>query len=132
MNADTGTSTVTIPKLEREDTITIDLVVSDGQTESNKASAVIDIQHIEQMEDAIEQHLPPADNKGGTGWSDTACENIGDIADCLSDGSDSTFVSSDGPSTSALQLFSFPQFGDALTADNNSSNIKIAYVTAQV
>jgi hypothetical protein len=73
MNADTVTATVTIPMLERDDVITIDLVVSDGQTESNKVSAVIDVQYVEEIDDAIEQDLPPDDDVGGEAWSLAAC-----------------------------------------------------------
>src|SRR5687768_2661920 len=53
--ADTVTPTVTIPNLDRNEQITIDLVVSDGQAESNRASVVIDIQYVEEIEGAIQQ-----------------------------------------------------------------------------
>jgi hypothetical protein len=59
--------------LERDDVITIDLVVSDGQTESNKVSAVIDVQYVEEIDEAIEQDLPPDDDVGGEAWSLAAC-----------------------------------------------------------
>ena len=44
-------------------------MVSDGQTESNKVSAVIDVQYVEEIDDAIEQDLPPDDDVGGEAWS---------------------------------------------------------------
>jgi hypothetical protein len=128
MNADTITPTVTIPMLERDDVITIDLVVSDGQTESNKVSVVIDVQYLEEIEDAIEQGLPPDDDIGGEGWIDAACDNNSGFVDCLVDSSESTFVSSDRPGRTTDLLFSFQ---DPSTLGINSSN-QIAYVTAQV
>ena len=102
--------------------------MSDGQTESNKVSAVIDVQYVEEIEDAIEQDLPPDDDVGGEGWSLAACGSNSAIIDCLTDSSDSTFVSSDRPDGTTDLLFSFQ---DPSTAGINGSN-QIAYVTAEV
>jgi hypothetical protein len=134
IGADTVTPTVTIPMLERDDTITIDLVVSDGQAESNKASVIIDVQYVEEIEDAIKQDLPPDDDIAGQGWSDAACgsSNSGGIVDCLTDSSDTTFVSSDRPDMTTEQLFSFQEFDDDAATVNGTSSNNIAYVTAQV
>jgi hypothetical protein len=128
IGADTVTPTVTIPVLERDDVITIDLVVSDGQTESNKASVIIDVQYLEEIEGAIKQDLPPDDDISGQGWTDAACGSNSDIVDCLTDSSDTTFVSSDRPDKTTDSLFSFQ---DPSSVGINSSN-HIAYVTAQV
>jgi hypothetical protein len=56
------------------------------------------------------------------------------IVDCLTDNSDTTFVSSDRPDMTTEQLFSFQEFDDdgAATVNGTSSNNNIAYVTAQV
>ena len=63
IGADTVTPTVVIPTLDQNDQITIGLVVSDGEAESNTASAVIDVQYVEETEeDAIEQDMPPEDD----------------------------------------------------------------------
>jgi hypothetical protein len=128
IGADTVTPTVTIPTLDQNDQIIIDLVVSDGQTESNKASVVIDVQYVEDIEGAIIQDLPPDDHIAGQGWSDAECGSNGGIVECLADSSDSTFVSSDRPDITTDLLFSFQ---DPSTAGINSTN-NIAYVTAQV
>jgi hypothetical protein len=128
IGADTVTPTVTIPTLDQNDQIMIDLVVSDGQTESNKASVVIDVQYVEDIEGAVIQDLPPDDHIAGQGWSDAACGSNGGIVECLADSSDSTFVSSDRPDITTDSLFSFQ---DPSTAGINSTN-NIAYVTAQV
>jgi hypothetical protein len=128
IGADTVTPTVTIPTLDQNDQIMIDLVVSDGQTESNKASVVIDVQYVEDIEGAIIQDLPPDDHIAGQGWSDAECGSNGGIVECLADSSDSTFVSSDRPDITTDLLFSFQ---DPSTAGINSTN-NIAYVTAQV
>ena len=82
-------------------------MVSDGQTESNKASVVIDVQYVEDIEGAVIQELPPDDPIAGQGWSDGACGSNGGIVDCLTDSSDSTFVSSDRPDRTTDLLFSF-------------------------
>ncbi len=128
--ADTATPTVTIPNLERNDQITIDLVVSDGQAESSRASVLIDIQHVEAIEDAIQQDLQPDNGRQARGWSDTSCDGngAGVIVECLTDGSSSTFVSSGRPSGTTDMLFSFP---DPSSVGINASN-QIAYVTAQI
>ena len=140
IGADTAIPTVTIPPtLDRNDQITIDLVVSDDQAESNKASAVIDVQYVEAIESAREQNLAPDDDIRGKGWSDAACgsnnENAEDatsvIITCLTDNSDGTFVSSDSPGKTTDLLFSFPQFNDPDSLSGISNN-NIAYVTAQV
>jgi hypothetical protein len=131
MNANTSIPTVTIPMVNNHDVITIDLVVSDGQTESNKASVVIDVQHREVIEGAIEKDLLPDDNIGGQGWSGAACGSNSVIVDCLTDSSDTTFVSSDSPDRTTYQLFSFQEFADTVSAGSSSSN-NIAYVTAQI
>jgi hypothetical protein len=139
IGADTAIPTVTIPPtLDRNDQITIDLVVSDDQAESNKASAVIDVQYVEAIESAREQNLAPDDDIRGKGWSDAACGNNNRnargssvIITCLTDNSDGTFVSSDSPGKTTDLLFSFPQFNDPDSLSGISNN-NIAYVTAQV
>jgi hypothetical protein len=129
IGADTVTPTVTIPTLDQNDQITIDLVVSDGLVESNKVSVVIDVQNVEEVEGAIEQDLPPDDYSQGEGWSDATCgSNGGSAVECLTDNSDSTFVTSDRPGRTTDLLLSFQ---DPSTLGVNSSN-QIAYVTAQV
>src|SRR5918995_1647277 len=45
IGADTVTPTVAIPTLDQNNRIKIDLVVSDGEAESNTASAVVDVQY---------------------------------------------------------------------------------------
>jgi hypothetical protein len=65
IGADTATPIVAIPPLDQNDQITIDLVVSDGEAESNTAFAVIDVQYVEEVDDAIEQDMPPEDDIGG-------------------------------------------------------------------
>jgi hypothetical protein len=133
IGADTATPTVTIPMLDKNDEITIDLVVSDGQAESSKASVIIDVQYVEEIEDAIKQDLPPDDDIAGQGWSDAACgsSNSGGIVDCLTDSSDTTFVSSDTPDKTAAAADLLFSFQDPLSVGINGSN-DIAYVTAQV
>src|SRR5215217_4356135 len=130
VGADTAVPTVTIPTVDQNDQITIDLVVSDGQAESNTASVIIDVQYVEEIEGAIQQVLPPADDTTqGEGWSDTECGGNGAvIVDCLTDSSDNTFVSSDRPSGTTDMLFSFQE---PSSVGINSSN-QIEYVTAQV
>lgn len=132
IDADTATPIVTIPSnLDRNDQITIDLVVSDGQAESNKASAFIDIQYVEAIESAREQDLPPDDDITGKGWSDAACGSSNNrnargssvIVNCLTDNSDTTFVSSSRPGKTTDLLFSFQ---DPSSVGINSSN-HIAY-----
>ena len=109
-------------------------MVSDGEAESNTASAVIDVQYVEEIENAIEQEMPPEEDIGGEGWNATVCGSTSSIVDCLMDSSDSTFASSDRPDRTAEQVFSFQEFdGGASTIDNhNSSTNNIASVTAQV
>jgi len=128
--SDTVTPAVTIPNLDRNDQITIDLVVSDGQAESNRASVVIDIQYVEELEGAIQQNLQPDDERQARGWTDASCDGngAGVIVECMTDSSDSTFVSSDRPGITTDMLFSFQ---DPSNAGINASN-QIAYVTAQV
>ncbi|MDQ4101568.1 MAG: hypothetical protein M3115_05220 [Thermoproteota archaeon] len=128
INADTATPTVTIPTMERDDTIAIDLVVSDGQTESNRASVVIEIQYLEEIEGALQQDLLPVNDFAGEGWSDAGCVSSSDLEECLTDGAQSSFVSSDRPGLTTDLLFSFQ---DPSAAGINGSN-NIAYVTAQV
>ncbi|HET6640950.1 MAG TPA: hypothetical protein VFG77_05030, partial [Nitrososphaeraceae archaeon] len=128
--ADTVTPTVTIPNLDRNDQITIDLLVSDGQAESNRASVVIDIQYVEELEGATQQNLQPDDDRQARGWSDASCDGngAGVIVECMTDSSDNTFVSSDRPGITTDMLFSFQ---DPSSAGITASN-QIAYVTAQV
>jgi hypothetical protein len=130
LDADTATPTITIPNVDEDDEVTVDLVVSDGQSESNRASVVINIQHVEEIEGSQEQNLGLDDAVGGTGWSDAECDGNA-LIDCLTDNSDSTFVSSDSPGLSDL-LFSFQDFIDPASIENNSTSNSIAYVTAQV
>jgi hypothetical protein len=134
IGADTVTPTVVIPILDQNNRIKIDLVVSDGEAESNTASAVIDVQYVEEIENAIEQDMPPEEDIGGEGWNATVCGSTSAIVDCLTDSSDSTFASSDRPDTTVQQVFSFQEFdGGASTINNHNSSINnIASVTAQV
>jgi hypothetical protein len=128
--ADTATPTVTIPDIDIDDEITIDLVVNDGQAQSNVASVVIDVQHVEEIEDTVQQELQPDNGRQVRGWNDASCDGngAGVIVECLTDSSDSTFVSSARPSETADMLFSFQ---DPLSAGINASD-QIAYVTAQI
>jgi hypothetical protein len=132
VDGDTATPTVIIPTIDQNDQITIDLVVSDGQVESNKVPVVIDVQYTEEMEDPIEHDLLPDDSTiRGEGWSSTECggnDDGGALVECLIDGSDSTFVSSDAPGEVADILFTFE---DPSTVGINGSN-QIEYVTAQL
>ena len=134
IGADTVTPTVAIPTLDQNNRIKIDLVVSDGEAESNTASAVIDVQYVEEIENAIEQDMPPEEDIGGEGWNATVCGSTSAIVDCLTDSSDSTFASSDRPDRTVQQMFSFQEFdGGASTINNHNSSINnIASVTAQV
>ena len=134
IGADTVTPTVAIPTLDQNNRIKIDLVVSDGEAESNTASAVIDVQYVEEIENAIEQDMPPEEDIGGEGWNATVCGSTSAIVDCLTDSSDSTFASSDRPDRTVQQVFSFQEFdGGASTINNHNSSINnIASVTAQV
>ena len=139
IDADSATPTITVPNLNKDDTVTIDLVVSDGQSESKKASVVINIQYVEEIEGSNEQNLRPDDAIEATGWSDVECgsnsrtaRNTGSlIVNCLTDNSDSTFIFSESPGKSNL-LFSIQDFADAGSIDTNSTSNSIAYVTAQV
>jgi K319L-like, PKD domain len=128
ISADTAMPTVTIPTLDQSDQITVDLVVSDGQVESNRASVVIDVQFIEEIEDTIEQNVLPDDDTEVEGWTDDTCGGDSAAVECLTDNSDSTFVSSDTPSETTDMMFSFQ---DPSSIGINSTN-QIAYVTAQI
>jgi len=125
--ADTATPTITIPDLNDGDKATINLVVSDGQRESNRASVVIDIQRIEEIEGSEEQrNLALNDVTEGTRWSDAGCDGNA-IINCLTDSSDSTFVSSDRPSHSSSSsssnlLFSFQNLDEAAGGGNNDGD----------
>ncbi len=138
IDADTATPTITIPSLNKDDKVTIDLVVSDGQSESKKASVVINIQYVEEIEGSNEQNLGPDATIETVGWSDVGCgTNSGtgrnggnDIINCLIDNSDSTFISSKTPGKSDM-TFSIQDFADPDSIDIRTSN-SIAYVTAQV
>ena len=104
--------------------------MSDGQAESNRASVVIDIQYVEELEGAIQQNLQPDDDRQARGWTDASCDGngAGVIVECMTDSSDNTFVSSDRPGITTDMLFSFQ---DPSSAGINASS-QIAYVTAQV
>lgn len=138
IDADTAAPTITIPSLNKDDKVTIDLVVSDGQSESKKASVVINIQYVEEIEGSNEQNLGPDATIETVGWSDVGCgTNSGtgrnggnDIINCLIDNSDSTFISSKTPGKSDM-TFSIQDFADPDSIDIRTSN-SIAYVTAQV
>jgi hypothetical protein len=140
IGADTAIPTVTIPStLDRNDQITIDLVVSDDQAESNKASAVIDVQYVEAIESAREQNLAPDDDIAGKGWNDAACSNNNRnargssvIINCLTDNSDNTFISSSSPSKTTDLLFSFQNFNGPANASGSSISNNIAYLTAHL
>jgi hypothetical protein len=128
IGADTLAPAITIPALDQDDQITIDLIVSDGQAESNEASIVIDVQYLEEIEDAIQKDLPPDDNIAGQGWNEAACDS--DIVACLTDNSESSFVSSDNPGVITTDmLFSFQD--PSIAGINGSSSNTIAYVTAE-
>ena len=107
IGADTATPTVVIPTLDQNDQITIDLVVSDGEAESNTASAVIDVQYIAETEESNRTGHATKRWLGGEGWSATAPGSTSAIIDCLTDSSDSSFVSSDRPYRTVEQVFSF-------------------------
>jgi hypothetical protein len=135
IDGDTAIPTVNIPStLDRNDQITIDLVVSDGQAESNKASVVIDVQYVGEIEGATEQNLGPDDDIGGRkGWADATCGRSNNIINCLTDNSDDTFVSSRSPGKTTDLLFSFQNINGPVNASGSSSSSNdIAYVTAQV
>jgi hypothetical protein len=128
--ADTVSPTITIPDIDSDGQIIIDLVVSDGQAQSNIASVVIDVQYVEEIEETIQQALQPDNARQAGEWSDASCDGNGAsiIVECLTDSSDSTFVSSDRPSETADMLFSFQ---DPSSVGVNASD-QIVDVTAQV
>jgi hypothetical protein len=138
IDADAATPTITIPNQEKDDKVTIDLVISDGQSESKKASVIINIQYVEEIEGSKEQNLGLDDAIEVKGWSDAACDSNNEtarddsnvIVNCLTDNSDRSFIFSESPSFSDL-LFSFQNFDDPASIGASTSN-SIAYVTAQV
>jgi hypothetical protein len=123
---------VTLPGVNKDTTLVFSLTVNDGTVDSKKQDTVsifIDTTN-ELSGDVQEKVLPPADVKSSDWILEDACKQKGQI-ECLSDGSDGTFVSAGTDSIDDVNLYSFGQFtpgGEGVDANS----VVIERVTAEI
>lgn len=106
--ADTATPEVTMPDDNEDSEITIELKVSDGETEDDDTISIF-VQSPQELEDVEELELLPATADDSEWDASEDCQE-GGSASCLADGSDSTFVTANEPDTT--DLYSFEQIDD--------------------
>lgn len=107
---------IAIPELDDDAELELEFSVSfDSMEESD--SVIAFVQHIEEMEDALEESLTPTES-AITEWA----SECGDQADCMGDDSASTFATSHD--VGSVNLFRFEEFG--------IENAEIVRVTAVV
>ena len=115
-NAESLNPTITIPDLEDDAEIQLQLAARAGSTEDSDSVTVF-VQHVDEVEGANEELLDPLES-GITEWED----ECGDLADCMKDNSDNTFAAASPDDVGNVNLFSFEEF--------DVENAEIEYVTA--
>jgi hypothetical protein len=126
---DTATPTVTIPSdIDEDGEVVIDLVVTDGEAESERYSLTIFIDYVEPPSDSdvqVEtQELAP-DFVQDSEW-DTECS---DLVECLSDDDEDTFASASG-SEEEDELADLLSFQDLDLEENSDVEIKQVIIQA--
>ncbi|MDQ3884699.1 MAG: PKD domain-containing protein [Thermoproteota archaeon] len=126
------TPVVTLPGVNKDTTLVFSLTVNDGTVDSKKQDTVsIFIDTTNRLSsDVQEKVLPPADVKSSEWILEDACKEKGQI-ECLSDGSDGTFVSAAADSIDDINLYSFGQF-TAGGAGVDANSVVIDRVTAEI
>jgi hypothetical protein len=128
------TPIVTLPDVNKDATLVFSLTVNDGTVDSKKQDTVsIFVDKIDELPSDVQQKiLKPVDAKNSEWILADACKKQGEV-ECLSDGSDGTFVTAAGAqSVDAINLYSFEQFTAKGGAPVDANSLVIERVTAEI
>ena len=126
------TPIVTLPDIDNDATLVFSLTVNDGEVNSEEQDTVsIHVDHTDELTGNVQAGtIEPADVEASEWIVSGECSEQGQ-AECLSDGSDSTFVTAGLENIDALNLYSFrPLNVGAAVVDPNS--LVIERVTAEI
>src|SRR5215210_7382576 len=133
------TPIVTLPDVDEDSTIVFSLTVNDGSIDSEEEDTVsIVVDYVDELANDVQQRvLKPADITASEWIPSGNCEGQSG-AECLSDGSDATFVAAGTEGIGSVNLYSFGEFseqqeGAAAPIDPNSVVIDrvVAEITAK-
>ena len=133
-NENSQTPIVTLPDIDNDATLVFSLTVNDGEVSSEEQDTVsIHVEHIDELTGNVQAGtLEPADVTASEWIVSGECAEQGQV-ECLSDGSDATFVTAGVENIDALNLYSFGALnvgGAAAAVDPNS--LVIERVTAEI
>jgi hypothetical protein len=129
------TPIVTLPDVDEDSTIVFSLTVNDGTIDSEEEDTVsIFVDYVDELANDVQQRvLKPADITASEWIPSGNCEGQRG-AECLSDGSDATFVAAGNEGIDSVNLYSFGEFSEAegaAAAPVDPNNIVIDRVVAE-
>src|SRR5215213_3786585 len=131
------TPIVTLPDLDEDSTIVFSLTVNDGSIDSEEQDTVsIFVDYVDELANDVQQRvLKPADITASKWIPSGNCEGQGG-AECLSDGSDATFVAAGTEGIDSVNLYSFGEFSQqeegAAAAPIDPNSVMIDRVVAEI
>src|SRR5215212_9419845 len=107
------TPIVTLPDVDEDSTIVFSLTVNDGSIDSEEQDTIsIFVDYVDELANDVQQRvLKPADITASKWIPSGNCEGQSG-AECLSDGSDSTFVAAGTEGIGSVNLYSFGEFNE--------------------
>src|SRR5829696_8928013 len=108
------TPIVTLPDVDEDSTIVFSLTVNDGSIDSEEEDTVsIFVDYVDELANDVQQRvLKPADITASEWIPSGNCQGQRG-AECLSDGSDATFVAAGNEGIDSVNLYSFGEFSEA-------------------
>jgi hypothetical protein len=131
------TPIVTLPDVDEDSTIVFSLTVNDGSIDSEEEDTVsIFVDHVDALANDVQQRvLKPADIITSKWIPSGNCEGQAG-AECLSDGSDGTFVAAGTDGIDSVNLYSFGEFSQqeegAAAAPIDPNSVVIDRVVAEI
>lgn len=130
------TPIVTLPNVDEDSRIVFSLKVNDGTVDSQDQDTVsIFVDHVDQLANDVQVKVLKPVNSKTTDWIAAGdCNNQGEV-NCLSDGSDLTFVTAGTENVDNINLYAFEAFspeGTPVDENNNDNNLVIDRVTAEI
>ncbi len=129
------TPILTLPNVDKDSTLVFSLTVNDGAMNSKEKDTVsIFVDYVDKLSNDVQQRvLKPADITA-SGWILSGDCDGRNGAECLSDGSDATFVAAGTEGIDSVNLYSFGEFGEeqGATTPVDPNSIVIDRVVAEI
>jgi PKD repeat protein len=127
------TPIVTLPDVDEDATLVFSLTVNDGAVDSEEQDTVsIFVDHVDELADNVQARVLEPANTETSEWIVAGdCAEQGDV-ECLSDGSDATFVTAAIENIDAVNLYSFGEFNEEGEVLDTNNSLVIERVAAEI